>query len=58
LDVPIYVEPTNDPPFINAPNFIILENDKENKGFVIFDRQRDTFNFSVGDPDYLFYPGT
>ncbi|KAL8263712.1 hypothetical protein R6Q59_021842 [Mikania micrantha] len=57
LDVPIFVEPVNDPPVINVPKFIILDNEKENKGFLIFDRQRDKFNFSIEDPDHLSFPG-
>ncbi|KAI3756584.1 hypothetical protein L1987_56406 [Smallanthus sonchifolius] len=56
LDVPIFVEPVNDPPVINVPKFIILENDKEDKGFLIFERQRDKFNFSIEDPDLLSFP--
>ncbi|GJY30420.1 protein gamete expressed 2 isoform X1 [Tanacetum coccineum] len=57
LKVQIIVEPINDPPFINVPNFIILENEKEDKGFLLFDRERDKFNFSIGDPDLLHFPG-
>ncbi|XP_076914940.1 protein GAMETE EXPRESSED 2-like [Bidens hawaiensis] len=57
MDVPIHVEPVNDPPVINVPKFIILENENENKGFLIFDRQRDTFNFFIGDPDHHTFPG-
>ncbi|CAL5413093.1 unnamed protein product [Camellia sinensis] len=56
LDVPIFVEPINDPPFINVPDFIILEK-KNNQGLLIFDRQRDKFDFSIGDPDLFNYPG-
>nr|GEZ17653.1 hypothetical protein [Tanacetum cinerariifolium] len=58
LKVQIIVEPINDPPFINVPKFIIFENEKEDKGFLLFDRERDKFNFSIGDPDLLHFPGT
>ncbi|XP_076947328.1 protein GAMETE EXPRESSED 2-like [Bidens hawaiensis] len=57
VDVPIHVEPVNDPPVINVPKFIILENENENKGFLIFDRRRDTFNFFIWDPDHHTFPG-
>ncbi|KAK9059167.1 hypothetical protein SSX86_021786 [Deinandra increscens subsp. villosa] len=57
FDVQINVEPINSPPVINVPKFIILDNEKENKGFLIFDRQRDRFSFSIEDPDYLSFPG-
>ncbi|GJY96259.1 hypothetical protein Tco_0512620, partial [Tanacetum coccineum] len=36
--------------------FVILENEYEDGGFLIFDRQRDKFNFFVGDPDLLHFP--
>ncbi|KAJ0602889.1 putative immunoglobulin-like protein [Helianthus annuus] len=52
LNVHIFVEPVNDPPVINVPKFIILENEKEKEGFLLFDRQRNKFNFSVEDPDH------
>ncbi|KVH88614.1 Filamin/ABP280 repeat-like protein [Cynara cardunculus var. scolymus] len=56
LDVPVSVKPINDPPFINVPEFIILKNETEDKGILIFDRQLDKFNFSIGDPDHLHFP--
>lgn len=56
LSVPIFVEPINDPPFIHLPEFIILKNSKE-EGSLVFDREQDKFEFSVGDPDLLFIPG-
>lgn len=56
IEVPIFVEPINDPPFINVPEFIILEEKGDEEELLIFDRQRDEFNFTVGDPDLLF-PG-
>ncbi|KAK9288766.1 hypothetical protein L1049_017230 [Liquidambar formosana] len=55
LKVPVFVEPVNDPPFINVPEFIILKSDGD--GSLIFDRDRDKFKFSVGDPDLLNFPG-
>lgn len=56
IEVPIFVEPINDPPFINVPEFIILEEKRDEEELLIFDKQRDEFNFTVGDPDLLF-PG-
>ncbi|KAA8548952.1 hypothetical protein F0562_000636 [Nyssa sinensis] len=57
LNVPIFVEPINDPPFVNTPEFIILEKKSSEEGFLIFDRQRDKFDFSIGDPDFPNFPG-
>ncbi|KAL4565768.1 hypothetical protein LXL04_029873 [Taraxacum kok-saghyz] len=57
LDVPLIVNPINDPPFIDAPEFIILGNVTEDEGYLIFDKKRDNFNFSIGDPDYASFPG-
>ncbi|XP_052620731.1 protein GAMETE EXPRESSED 2 isoform X1 [Lactuca sativa] len=56
-DIPVIVNPRNDPPFINVPEFILLENVTKDEGFLIFDRQRDNFNFSIGDPDHLHFTG-
>ncbi|CAH1453869.1 unnamed protein product [Lactuca virosa] len=56
-DIPIIVNPRNDPPFINVPEFIMLENVTEDEGFLIFDRQRDNVSFSIGDPDHLHFTG-
>ncbi|KAK4425879.1 protein GAMETE EXPRESSED 2 [Sesamum alatum] len=55
IDVPIYVQPINDPPVINIPSFVIL--DGMNDGVLIFGEQRDNFDF-IGDPDLLNFPGT
>ncbi|XP_047312347.1 protein GAMETE EXPRESSED 2 isoform X1 [Impatiens glandulifera] len=57
VDIPIFVEPINDPPFINVPKFIILKKRSSNNedGYLIFERERDNFNFSVGDPDLLYF---
>ncbi|KAL4565769.1 hypothetical protein LXL04_029874 [Taraxacum kok-saghyz] len=56
LDVPLIVNPINDPPFIDAPEFIILGNVTEDEGYLIFDKKRDNFTFSIGDPDYAPFP--
>ncbi|XP_038723252.1 protein GAMETE EXPRESSED 2 isoform X1 [Tripterygium wilfordii] len=55
LDVPVFVEPVNDPPFIRVPGFIVLKSNGEES--LIFDKFRDKFEFSVGDPDLLNFPG-
>ncbi|XP_077238223.1 gamete expressed 2 [Tasmannia lanceolata] len=55
--VPVSVEPINDPPFIRAPKYIILEAEGAKDGSQIFDKQNDTFEFSVGDPDLINFPG-
>lgn len=55
IEVPILVEPINDPPLIYVPEFIIFE-EKKSEEVLIFDRERDKFNFSVWDPDLIF-PG-
>ncbi|GAA0141921.1 hypothetical protein LIER_02952 [Lithospermum erythrorhizon] len=51
LDFPIVVEPINDPPFIKVPEFIIL--DEKMAAARVFDRQKDKFDFFIGDPDLL-----
>ncbi|KAG7533513.1 Immunoglobulin E-set [Arabidopsis thaliana x Arabidopsis arenosa] len=55
LDVHVFVEPVNDPPFINVPQFIMLESNGSES--LIFHPERDKFNFSVGDPDLVHFPG-
>ncbi|XP_056845476.1 protein GAMETE EXPRESSED 2 [Raphanus sativus] len=55
LDVPVFVEPVNDPPFINVPNYIMLESNGTES--LIFHKETDRFNFSVGDPDLAGFPG-
>ncbi|KAJ6991351.1 hypothetical protein NC653_019521 [Populus alba x Populus x berolinensis] len=55
LDVPVSVEPVNDPPVIKIPKFIILKSNEDES--LIFDKAIDKFEFSVGDPDLLGYPG-
>ncbi|KAF7837800.1 protein GAMETE EXPRESSED 2 [Senna tora] len=55
LDVPILVDPINDPPFIRVPYLIILRSNTDES--LIFDREEDKFDFFVGDPDLLTFPG-
>ncbi|XP_044498159.1 protein GAMETE EXPRESSED 2-like isoform X2 [Mangifera indica] len=55
LDIPISVEPVNDPPFIQVPEYIVLNATGDES--LIFNRERDKFNFSIGDPDMQKYPG-
>ena len=55
IEVPIIVDPINDPPFIRVPYFIILKGNKEES--LIFDKKLDNFNFSIEDPDLLTFPG-
>lgn len=55
LDVPVFVEPVNDPPFINVPHYIMLESNGTES--LIFHKDTDKFNFSVGDPDLAGFPG-
>ncbi|XP_010259486.1 PREDICTED: protein GAMETE EXPRESSED 2 isoform X2 [Nelumbo nucifera] len=50
--VVVSVEPINDPPFIHAPEFIMLEEDN-NDGLL----KRDQFDFLIGDPDLQHFPG-
>ncbi|KAL7587770.1 hypothetical protein Lser_V15G41070 [Lactuca serriola] len=56
LDIPVIVNPRNDPPFINVLEFIMLDNVTEDEGLMIFDRQRNNFNFSIGDLDHIYFP--
>lgn len=55
MDVPIFVDPINDPPFINFPELIMLKSDEEES--LIYDSDRDHFEFSIGDPDLQGFPG-
>ncbi|CAH8390453.1 unnamed protein product [Eruca vesicaria subsp. sativa] len=55
LDVPVFVEPVNTPPFINVPNYLMLESNGTES--LIFHKERDKLNFSVGDPDLASFPG-
>ncbi|CAA0817518.1 Protein GAMETE EXPRESSED 2 [Striga hermonthica] len=54
LDVPIYVQPINDPPFINIPSFIVM--DDLSDGVLVFGQQGGKFDFIV-DPDVENFPG-
>ncbi|KAK1390459.1 Gamete expressed 2 [Heracleum sosnowskyi] len=56
IEVPILVEPINDPPSIYVPEFIIFEGKRKSEEVLIFNRERDKFNFSVWDADLIF-PG-
>ncbi|GFQ03406.1 protein gamete expressed 2 [Phtheirospermum japonicum] len=54
INVPIYVQPINDPPIINIPSFIILDDMRD--GILIFGDQTDKFDF-IADPDLQNFPG-
>lgn len=56
--VPIFVEPINDPPVILAPESIFLGGKKSIEGYQIFDKQRDPFESSIVEPDLQSFPGT
>jgi len=55
--VSVFVEPINDPPVIQAPKFINLGMKEAGDGLQIFDKQRDAFEFSIGDTDIFSFPG-
>lgn len=55
LDVPLFVDPINDPPFIHVPEFIILKSNEDES--LIYDPERDKFEFSIGDPDLDDFSG-
>lgn len=55
LDVPVFVEPINDPPIINVPEVIMLKSNEDES--LIYDGERDKFEFSIGDPDLHGFPG-
>ncbi|XP_027338299.1 protein GAMETE EXPRESSED 2 [Abrus precatorius] len=55
LGVPVLVDPINDPPFIRAPYFIILGSNEDET--LIFDQEKDKFDFFIGDPDLFTFPG-
>ncbi|XP_020976557.1 protein GAMETE EXPRESSED 2 isoform X3 [Arachis ipaensis] len=54
LGVPIFIDPVNDPPYIRVPNFIVLKSNEDET--LIFDKEKDKFNFSIGDPDLPNFP--
>lgn len=55
LNFPIFVEPINDPPFVNVPSFIVYEDSRDE--VLISYEQKDTVDFFIGDPDLLNFPG-
>lgn len=55
---PTFVEPINDPPVILAPSSIFLSGNQSMEGHKIFDKHRDTFQFSIVEPDLHNFPGT
>ncbi|XP_066379640.1 protein GAMETE EXPRESSED 2-like isoform X2 [Miscanthus floridulus] len=54
---PTFVEPINDPPVILAPSSIFLSGNQSMEGHKIFDKHRDTFQFSIVEPDLHNFPG-
>lgn len=54
---PTFVEPINDPSVILAPSSILLSGNESWEGYRIFDKNRDTFEFSIVDPDLHNFPG-
>ncbi|XP_073120518.1 protein GAMETE EXPRESSED 2 [Henckelia pumila] len=54
IDVPIYVQPINDPPVINIPSYLVL--DEKSDGILIFGGQNGKLDF-VTDPDIVYFPG-
>ncbi|KAG2643553.1 hypothetical protein PVAP13_2KG342700 [Panicum virgatum] len=55
--IPIYVEPINDRPVILAPASIFLGGNESREGHQIYNKSRDTFQFSIYDPDLRSFPG-
>jgi hypothetical protein len=55
---PIHVEPINDRPVILAPPSIFLAGNESSNGHQIYNKSRDTFQFSIYDPDLRSFPGT
>jgi hypothetical protein len=56
--IPIFVEPINDHPVILAPGSIFLGGNESRKGHQIYNKSRDTFQFSISEPDLRNFPGT
>ncbi|KAF8657752.1 hypothetical protein HU200_059912 [Digitaria exilis] len=54
---PISVEPVNDPPVILAPTSVFFGRNESRKGYQIYNKSRDTFQFSIFDPDLQNFPG-
>ncbi|XP_038991742.1 protein GAMETE EXPRESSED 2-like [Hibiscus syriacus] len=55
LDVQVVVDPINDPPYVNVPEFIMLKNTRDES--LLFNEETDRFRFSIGDPDVLNFTG-
>ncbi|XP_039024925.1 protein GAMETE EXPRESSED 2-like [Hibiscus syriacus] len=55
LDVQVVVDPINDPPYVNVPEFIVLKNTRDES--LLFNKETDRFPFSIGDPDVLNVTG-
>lgn len=55
MGVPIFVDPINDPPYIRVPSFIILRSNEDETH--IFDKEKDEFDFFIGDSDLSTFPG-
>ncbi|CAN6204506.1 unnamed protein product [Urochloa humidicola] len=55
--IPIFVEPINDRPVILAPRSIFLGGNESKNGHQIYDKSRDTFPFSIFEPDLRNFPG-
>ncbi|KAF3794261.1 GAMETE EXPRESSED 2 protein [Nymphaea thermarum] len=54
--VPIIVKPVNDPPYVTAPKYVILKGEEFNNAMQIYDKEADNFEFSIGDPDSIYFP--
>ncbi|KAH6831907.1 hypothetical protein C2S53_012782 [Perilla frutescens var. hirtella] len=54
IDVPIFVQPINDPPVINIPSFVVLHDMSD--GVLVFGAHSDKLNF-IDDPDLQNFPG-
>ncbi|KAL2922949.1 Protein GAMETE EXPRESSED 2, partial [Bienertia sinuspersici] len=55
LNISLFVEPVNDPPFILSPEHIILD-ENEGAASVIYEKRRNKFEFIIGDPDLAHFP--
>ncbi|KAL9256842.1 GAMETE EXPRESSED 2-like protein [Drosera capensis] len=57
LNVSVVVLPVNDPPFVNIPEYILLDEKDHWNGILIYNHERDKFEFLIGDPDFDNFPG-
>ncbi|KAF4355647.1 hypothetical protein F8388_013064, partial [Cannabis sativa] len=55
LNIPVFLDPINDPPFIHIPEFIILKSNEDES--LVYDSKRDKFEFFIGDPDIQSFSG-